>query len=160
MASHEGDRAVALSLQLEQAHRGLRYQITEVRAGLGRRRVRDDTLVTHCLAFCDALTTHHLGEDEELFAALVGERPDLAGTIAKLVEDHAMIAAILSRVRELADEAAASVAASNGTALPAIARELDGLAAIMESHFRYEERAIGRALDEASPDAGRWLSGG
>lgn len=135
---------IALSLQLAAAHRRLRHQITEVRAGLGQRRMRDDTLVTHCLAFCDALTAHHLGEDEGIFTALVAQRPDLAGTIAKLVEDHGMIAAILSRVRELADAAAVS----DGAAVEAIRRELDGLAAIMESHFRYEERAVGRALDE------------
>jgi hypothetical protein len=33
-----------------------------------------------------------------------------------------------------------------------IGRELDGLAAIMESHFGYEERAISEALDGGMPD--------
>ena len=59
-----------------------------------------------------------------------------------------MITSILSQVRELADRATES----RGLALEAIGRELDGLAAIMESHFRYEERTISEALDDAIPD--------
>lgn len=138
-----------MSQQLVQAHQELRRQITEIRAGLGNRRVRDDVLVTHCLAFCAALTAHHQGEDGGMFAQLVRERPDLAGTVANLVEDHGLIASILSRVRELAYQATES----SGPALDAIGRELDGLAAIMESHFNYEERTISAALDEGMPDA-------
>ncbi len=33
-------------------------------------------------------------------------------------------------------------------------RELDGLTAITESHFRYEERSIGAALDHGVADTG------
>ncbi|MEU0256529.1 hypothetical protein ABZ299_29535 [Streptomyces sp. NPDC006184] len=51
-------------------------------------------------------------------------------------------------MRELADRAAES----RGTVLEAIGRELDGLAAIMESHFSYEERTISEALDGGVPD--------
>jgi hypothetical protein len=36
----------------------------------------------------------------------------------------------------------------------AIRRELDGLAAIMESHFGYEERAVSDALDDGVQDTG------
>jgi len=85
-----------------------------------------------------------------MFAELLRERPDLAGTVAKLVQDHEMIASILSRVAELASHAARS----RGPALEAIGRELDGLAAIMESHFNYEERTIREALDGGIPDTG------
>ena len=132
-------------MQLAQAHQRLRDQIREVRAGLGHRRLSRDTLVTHCLAFCDALTSHHRGEDEELFSDLLRERPDLALTVAKLVEDHAMIAGILARTRELAEKAAVP---GGGEGTEAIGRELDGLAAIMESHFRYEERTVRRAFSQ------------
>ncbi|MEY9860541.1 hemerythrin [Catenulispora sp. GAS73] len=140
-----GDRAVALSLQLAQAHQRLRDQIAEVRAGLGHRRRSGDTLVTHCLAFCDALTSHHRGEDEGMFAQLVREHPDLAPTVAKLIEDHELIAEILARTRELAEKAALP---GGDERTEAIGRELDGLAAIMESHFRYEERTIGQAFSK------------
>ncbi|GAA1952230.1 hemerythrin domain-containing protein [Kitasatospora viridis] len=152
MASQDGDRTAALSLQLARAHQELRRRIGGIRSDLGRERPRsgDDTLLTHCLAFCAALTAHHQGEDGGLFAQLLHERPDLAPTIAKLVEDHALITDILTRVGRLADRAAGSPA----QALAAIGRELDGLAAIMESHFAYEERALGEALDHGLPDTG------
>lgn len=75
-----------------------------------------------------------------MFSQLLLHRPDLSATVANLVEDHGLIAAILSRVREFAD-----MAAESHGGLEAIGRELDGLAAIMESHFGYEERAISRA---------------
>ncbi|GAA2879677.1 hypothetical protein Acy02nite_26190 [Actinoplanes cyaneus] len=102
-----------------------------------------DDLRAHCLAFCGALTTHHQGEDTGLFAALLRERPDLEPTIDKLVEDHGLITGILHRIAELS------------TADPAkVGPELDGLAAIMESHFRYEERALAEALDAGVPDDG------
>ncbi|MFI7336417.1 hemerythrin domain-containing protein [Streptomyces sp. NPDC050085] len=137
-----------MSLQLSQAHQELRRQINEIRKSLGHRRLSDEALVTHCLAFCTALTSHHQGEDDGMFSQLLRARPDLATTVANLVEDHGMIASILSRVRELADRAAES----RGPVLEAIGGELDGLAAIMESHFSYEERAISEALDDGMPD--------
>lgn len=150
MASHNTDRAAALSLQLSQAHQRLRLMLNDLRTGLGRRQSSDDTLVTHCLAFCDALTTHHEGEDDGMFAQLLRERPDLAETVTKLVQDHGLIASILTQVRELANRALGA----RGPDLEAIGRELDGLAAIMESHFGYEERAIGKALDDGGDGTG------
>ena len=147
MASQDRDRVVALSLQLARAHDELRGRITRLRANMGER-ADDVTLVAHCLAFCAALRTHHRGEDTGMFADLLRERPDLAGTVAKLVEDHELVASILSRIAELADDATRS----HGTALEAIGRELDGLAALLESHFAYEQRAIGGALDSAARD--------
>ncbi|MFD8704830.1 hemerythrin domain-containing protein [Kitasatospora sp. NPDC059648] len=158
MASPSTGRTAALSLQLSQAHNELRRRLAGVRSALGRRQGADgESLSAHCLAFCAALTNHHQGEDEGLFTALLRERPDLAPTVARLVEDHGLIAALLARVRDLADQAAGR----DGAALEAIGRELDGLAAIMESHFGYEERAIGAALDTAldteAPDGHAWM---
>ncbi|MFJ4094293.1 hemerythrin domain-containing protein [Kitasatospora sp. NPDC089913] len=152
MASQDGGRAVALGRQLSLAHDELLRLINDLKSGAGHRRTGGGTLAAHCLAFCGALETHHRGEDDGLFAQLVRERPDLAGTVTKLVEDHGLISSILTRVAELA-----RAAATDGGEGPdeAIRRELDGLAAIMESHFRYEERVIGAALDRTLPD-GDW----
>jgi hypothetical protein len=150
VASPDRDRAVALSLQLSQAHQHLRRRLHELRANLGEPHADGKVLVTHCMAFCAALTAHHQGEDGGMFAALLREHPGLAPTVANLVEDHQMIAAILSRVAGLAEQASRSPTRDR---LP-IGREIDGLAAIVESHFAYEERAIGTALDDGIPDTG------
>ncbi|MGW7444628.1 hemerythrin domain-containing protein [Kitasatospora sp. NPDC054795] len=155
MASPSTGRTAALSLQLSRAHQDLRRRLADLRTNLGRPRRPDgdgNELLTHCLAFCTALTNHHQGEDTGLFAQLLYERPDLAPTIGKLVEDHGFITHILTRVRHLADRAAE--AGATGADLEAIGRELDGLAAIMDSHFGYEERAIGAALDAGVRDDG------
>ncbi|MGI5184195.1 hemerythrin domain-containing protein [Dactylosporangium sp. CA-152071] len=133
MAPQHGDRAVAFSLQLKQAHQELRRQLATLRAG------SPGTLTTHCLAFCAAVTAHHQGEDAGMFAELLRLRPDLEGTVAKLVEDHEMIAGLLTRIAGLADGPSTD--------------SIDGLAAILESHFRFEERTISAALD-ATPDTG------
>ncbi len=150
MASRSPDRAAALSVQLAQAHQELRRQINQLRTSRGQRSPGNDVLLGHCLAFCTALTSHHQGEDTGMFADLLRQRPDLATTVANLTEDHKMIAGILRRVAELADEADRSP----GDGLAKISRELDGLAAIMESHFSYEERAVSEALDAGTPVTG------
>ena len=150
MASPHRDRTVALSLQLAQAHQELRRRIGRLKRNLGTGRLPDDVLATHCLAFCATLTAHHEGEDGGLFTQLLADRPDLAGTVSKLVADHTMMASILSRTAELARAATGA----QGSALDAVDRELDGLMAIMESHFSYEERALRAALDDGVTDTG------
>jgi hypothetical protein len=102
------------------------------------------------MAFCSALSAHHHGEDAGLFAELLRIRPDLRDVARKLAEDHQMIAGLLAAVRDLAREAAGAAPERR----EAIRRQLGGLAAIMESHFRYEERAIGDAISEW-PEQGR-----
>ena len=144
------ERVVAFSLQLQQAHQELRSQLSRIREDLGRNERAEAGLTVHCLAFCSALTAHHVGEDNGMFAALLGAHPDLAPLIQNLVHDHAAIAAILLQVRDLAVQAQTTPAED----LPRLRRELDGLAAIAESHFGYEERALSAALDSGVPDYG------
>ena len=60
-----------------------------------------------------------------------------------------MIAGILASVGDLAREAAGPTPGRREV----IGRELGGPAAIMESHFGYEERAIGDAINDGIQDA-------
>jgi len=102
------------------------------------------------MAFCSALSAHHHGEDAGLFAELLRVRPGLRDVVRKLAEDHQMIAGLLVAAEDHAREAAGATPGRR----EAIRRELDGLAAIMESHFGYEERAIGGAIDDRVEDTG------
>ncbi|MBB5786366.1 hemerythrin domain-containing protein [Jiangella mangrovi] len=152
------DRTAAWSRQLTETHATLRERLRRLQSDLGGETAAgfdadgaDGDLLAHCLGFCAALTTHHEGEDSGLFAELLRVRPDLAATVAALQEDHWLIAGILTTVQGLAGETQAGVTAERRDA---IRGELDGLAAIMESHFRYEERAIGAALDQGVADTG------
>ncbi|MFK4759394.1 hemerythrin domain-containing protein [Microbacterium sp. ZW T5_45] len=76
---------------------------------------------------------HHRGEDRALFPALRTERPELSGAIDKLMQDHSMLTHLLAELRR---------AVESGENRDAIERHLDGIGAIMESHFRFEEREI------------------
>lgn len=148
------DRATAWSRQLAGAHDLLREQLRSLRPDAGLPQA-GDRLLTHCLAFCSALAAHHDGEDTGMFAELLRARPDLRPAVSKLAEDHRLIAGILATVRDLAHEAGQA----GRERREAIRRELDGLAAILESHFRYEERALGHALDQGVTDTG-WTTAG
>jgi Hemerythrin HHE cation binding domain len=148
VAGPDGGRSVAFSQQLRQVHHQLQDQLAQLRADPGRGDTTD--LLAHCLAFCSVLSAHHSAEDDGLFGALLAARPDLAPAIGQLTDDHAAITAILRRVRLLAAQARTARAEE----LAVLRRELDGLAAIAESHFRYEERALSAALDQAAPAAG------
>jgi iron-sulfur cluster repair protein YtfE (RIC family) len=148
--TNDFQRAVAFSRQLRQAHQHLSDQLTTIRRRLGEDDHMEAGLQAHCLAFCSALTTHHVGEDDGMFRELLDARPDLAPAIQNLIDDHTAIAAILLRVQTLATQAKTTPAQK----LLALRRELDGLAAIAESHFRYEERAVSAALDKHVTDTG------
>jgi len=147
-------RAVALGAQLARTHEALLDAVEDVRAALvaGRAPGRVDAdLLVHCTAFCAALDRHHTAEDGGMLPLLRSEVPALAPTIDKLLQDHEMIGTILGRVAALVERAA------DGGDVARLVGELDGLAAIMESHFSYEERSIGAALDDLGP--GAWTAG-
>ena len=136
-------RTTALGDELLRIHDTLRAELRRLQDG-----VRDPgrPLAVRCLAFCAALTGHHTGEDAGAFPALVDRFPELAPLLAGMAEDHHLISPIVARIEE--------VAASGD---PALAGELDGLAAIMESHFSFEERRIRNALDSLDGPAGELL---
>jgi hypothetical protein len=141
----------ALSEQLTQVHQALREQLAALRreaaGGTAAGTAAGTDLLGHCLSFCAAIHTHHTGEDGQLLPALRAAAPELAPVIDNLIEDHALVAGLLRQVRELLAPERTPVSPD------ALGRELDGLTAILESHFSYEERRIARALDTLGPDA-------
>jgi hypothetical protein len=148
------DRMAALSEQLIHVHRTLRERLASLRqeaaSGADHRAAGTATgedLLSHCLSFCSAIHTHHTGEDSQLLPALRAAAPELAPVIDNLLEDHALVAGILRQVRELLTPGRAP------SSPDALVRELDGLIAILESHFSYEERRIAKALDTLGPGA-------
>lgn len=101
-------------------------------------------LLLFCHGFCAALTAHHEGEDRELFPAIAQQHPELRDTLYYLKQDHSMIAHLLTGLRSAVDRAAPP---------EELHRHLEGVAAIMESHFRYEERQLLTVLETLALDA-------
>lgn len=146
------DRVAALSEQLSDVHQALRERLASLRQEAAAEAGPDTAdaglpdLLSHCLSFCTAIHTHHSGEDGQLLPALRGAAPELAPVIDNLIEDHALIAGILRRIPELLTPGQIPSGIS-------LTQELDGLTAILESHFSYEERRIAKALDTLGPRA-------
>lgn len=132
----DAERLIAWDEELRLAHTRLRAALEATRSA-----VHDDAsapdaasdLALFCIGFCSALDGHHLSEDRMLFPALREEHPELGDVIDKLMQDHSMLAHLLGGLR---------TAVEGGESAEAIERHLDGVGAIMESHFRYEEREI------------------
>jgi hemerythrin-like domain-containing protein len=133
------NRLIAWNRELLATHERLRAALRITRQALESadfESVRSDIRL-YCHGFCVAITGHHVGEDSTLFAALLAENPALEPVVARLAQDHDMIAAL---VRQLDD------AMQNSADPQTLRLHLDGLSAIVDSHFGYEERQLLRAL--------------
>lgn len=129
---------------MQDAHQRLRRALEVTRAavaeGVEIPPVERDLLL-FCHGFCVALDGHHRAEDDALFPALLAERPGLEEVVRYLRQDHSMIAHLLHALR---------AALGEGRAADELMRHLDGIGAIMESHFRYEERQLLDVLAEVT----------
>jgi len=146
VTDRETTRLIAWSNELRRAHARLRDALHVARTavdGEGDLATGRD-LVLYCRGFCTALDAHHRGEDRALFPAIEAAHPELAPVLRKLEQDHSMIDFLLT----------ALAAAVDGGASPAdLHRHLDGVGAIMDSHFAYEERQLLTVLDALALDA-------
>ncbi|GAT72281.1 putative hemerythrin HHE cation binding domain protein [Microbacterium sp. HM58-2] len=132
----DADRLIAWDDELRRAHTRLRAALEATRealaSGTDAPQAASDLLL-FCIGFCSALDGHHRSEDRALFPALRTEHPELGGVIDKLMQDHSMLSHLLGGLRH---------AVESGESRDSIERHLDGVGAIMESHFRFEEREI------------------
>jgi len=143
----DADRLIAWDAELRAAHTRLRAALAATREALDSGTDAPDAvsdLTLFCIGFCTALDGHHRSEDRALFPALRSEHPELGDMIDKLMQDHSMLTHLLSALRH---------AVESGESTEEIERHLDGVGAIMESHFRFEEREILQPLRALTLDA-------
>lgn len=143
-------RVAALGSELRRLHDRIREVLDDARDGIdptAAAAALTDDLVLRCRAVCTTLGAHHRDEDAHLFPWLRREHPGLATVVDQLEQDHEMIGTLLADLDRVVRSGAAS-----GVVL----RHLEGVDAIMESHFRYEERELVVVLDETVGD-GPWL---
>ena len=145
--SGEYARFTAYGHQLIAVHHRLLDQLDDLRDGI----VPDHEFGTHCLALCAAVTRHHTGEDRTVFPELAARHPELRSFLDELDRDHQLIAGILARLTVLAGRLGAT---SPGNARDALRMELDGLAAVLETHFIGEEKRLVALLDALDPSVG------
>jgi hemerythrin-like domain-containing protein len=134
-------RVQAWGLELRAVHRRLRDALQFAREAVEDGAATESlakNLDLFCYGFCGALTGHHRSEDVTLFPLLLQQAPDLADTVGKLVQDHNMIAHLIGALEE-------ALTAHSDTAV--LLRHLDGIEAVMETHFRFEEKELAVLLD-------------
>ncbi len=145
----EGDKArlIAWNHEMRTVHERLRAALRLTRialAGGASTEPAQRDLLLFCHGFCTALTGHHEGEDRELFPAVAAGHPELRDVLRNLQQDHSMIAYLLGAFQAAVDRTAPA---------DELDRHLEGVEAIMESHFRYEERSLGVVLEALELDA-------
>ena len=136
MTEGEHTRLVAWAHELRAVHARLREALSLVREMVDGEEAEPAVmadLILFCRGFCTALTRHHEGEDRHLFPAIAAEHPELEGTLRKLTQDHAMMSHLISGLE---------AALRREEPPDRLHSHVEGLAAIMESHFRFEERAL------------------
>ena len=146
VSEREKARLVAWSHEMYRVHQRLRDALQDAQEAweYNGSFVSTRDLLLHCRGFCSALDRHHRGEDAVLFPGIRAAHPHLAPTLAKLTQDHSMIAHLVGGL---------DLALTRGDPAPVLERHLGGLAAIMENHFRYEERQLMAILEELALDA-------
>ncbi|MEV4536244.1 hemerythrin domain-containing protein [Asanoa sp. NPDC049518] len=120
--------------RLRQVHTHLREALDLTRTATpegqsGEAATRD--LLLYCHGFCAALDAHHRGEEHTLFPTTKATHPELEPVLHHLTQDHSMIAHLLAGLQAALDRAAP---------VTELERHIEGIAALMENHFRYEER--------------------
>jgi len=113
-----------------------------VNAGVAAAEVTRDLLL-YCHGFCVALERHHRSEDRSLFPAIEAAHPRLAPVLRALQQDHSMIDHLIRGL---------IVAADRDAPARELRTHLDGIAALMENHFAYEERQLLTILETIELD--------
>ena len=141
MTEGEQTKLIAWSTELRAVHQRMRQALRVTRTALDGGEPTDSKagdLLLYCHGFCAALAGQHEGEDRELFPAIAADHPELWPTLRSLQQDHRVIAELLTGLRDAVDRAAAPAE---------LDRHLQGIGAIMENHFGYEERQLLKVLD-------------
>lgn len=128
---------MAFGNQLVQAHIALREKLEALRDGLVDGEPAAD-LRAHCLSFCSAVEGHHTAEDDGVFPVLAREHPELRPVLDELGRDHRIVSDALTALGAMGESAVVDPVA--------FGREVDSVAALMETHFTYEERKIADVL--------------
>jgi hemerythrin-like domain-containing protein len=149
VSPEDTSRLIAWHRELAAAHVRLRSALELAQDSLENPQTTDPQLARRdlllfCLGFCAALGGHHRSEDARLFPELHESHPELDKTIAYLKQDHSMIAHLLAELERVVQSQAPPAE---------IGRHLEGVAAVMESHFRYEERQLLAVLADIDLDA-------
>lgn len=127
---NERARFRAYGDQLVGAHLRLREMVEDLYVALDEGR----DLHLHCMTLCGAVTKHHQAEDANVFPMLAARHPELGSFLRDLERDHQILAGMLLRLERATTY-----------------EELDGVSAVLETHFIGEEKRLVGVLNALEP---------
>ena len=132
MNDYDNERARfrAYGDQLVGAHLRLREMVEDLYVALDEGR----DLHLHCMTLCGAVTKHHQAEDANVFPMLAARHPELESFLRDLERDHQILAGMLLRLERATTY-----------------EELDGVSAVLETHFIGEEKRLVGVLNALEP---------
>ncbi|PWD51372.1 cation-binding protein [Serinibacter arcticus] len=136
MSAVPRSRSAALAAELRAVHARLRRAVDLARAAIDGGNpvaLASTDLQVYCTGFCLALAEHHVAEDEHLFPAILGAHRDLADLVTDLQRDHSMLAHLIRGF-----DGALTAGGDEDT----LSHHLDGIEAVMLTHFAYEEKRL------------------
>ncbi|GAA3755922.1 nitroreductase/quinone reductase family protein [Salinactinospora qingdaonensis] len=144
-------RAWAMGEEFVRLHNQYRRALARIReelddhdpAGAGPTLEPGRDLRTYCLTFCADLEEHHQGEDSRLFPDLANRFPELADIVARLREEHIVVARLLRGIEESLTELSTGDAAG-------VRQRFEELAEELERHLDYEEEQLVPVLNSLS----------
>ncbi len=143
-AIHDGYRR-ALALVVETAEEAVagRADAGELREAIHAAGLTEayQRLSSYCGQLCAAVTQHHTIEDVVLRPQLRAADRALGETLDRIALEHGVVHELLERI-----DRSTVAFASDRRHLDALVAELRHLRALLESHFAYEEDAVGQAL--------------
>lgn len=145
MTERETTRLKAWSTELRLVHSKLRAALDVAYDSVDDVNGSPDALtdlLVYCRGFCVALDRHHKAEDRALFPVIERAYPELRPVLRNLQTDHSMIDHLLGGLQKALDSPNPDT----------VRRHLDGISAVMQTHFRYEERQLLQVLDTLALD--------
>ncbi|RBQ17916.1 nitroreductase family deazaflavin-dependent oxidoreductase [Spongiactinospora rosea] len=131
---------VSLGEMLRKVHDSFRTELVIIRKEIAASGpTLGAQLRVNCLTVCQSLSIHHGHEDNGMFPALDRSNPELAPALARLREEHEVIARLLDDLK--------AVLAADAPEPAVLAGEVERLTTELLAHLDYEEEQLIPALD-------------
>ncbi|PZG40888.1 nitroreductase family deazaflavin-dependent oxidoreductase [Spongiactinospora gelatinilytica] len=125
----------SLGEMLRKVHESFRTELLIIRKEIAASGpVLGAQLRVNCLTMCQNLTVHHGHEDNGMFPALDRSNPELAPALARLREEHEVVARLLDDLK--------AVLAADAPEPAVLAGEVERLTTDLLAHLDYEEEQL------------------
>jgi hypothetical protein len=136
-----GDGLVQIHAAFRRELALIRQELTAAGSRLGAQ------LRVNCLTVCEGLHFHHRMEDDQMFASLEEQQPELADALIQLRQEHASIQRLLEELQ--------AVVSVDGQDTATVRAEVERLTTAVEAHLDHEEEHLVPVLNALAAHSAR-----